>query len=68
METLKRAKFGGLRAAMAEHGHTQKDVAKYLGRTQSYVSNHFRGRTDWSLNDINSLCKLYNKTYEELFL
>lgn len=63
----KRPMFSGLRAAMSYYGHTQTDLARYMGHSATYVNQRLHGKVDWSTKDINFLCDLYKKSYEDLF-
>ena len=60
-------KFSGLRAQMAKYGHNQSDLAKVFNKSIGYINSRLNGRVDWSLTDINTLCELYNVSFEELF-
>ena len=58
-----------LQRVMALHGDTQQTLAEYLG-LRGYVSIHRKlyGQTGWKKEQVEMLCKKYNKTKEELGL
>lgn len=64
---MKKVKYPELTGEMAKHGDTQKDVAKLLGITYASVSRRLSGEIQWTIGDIEKLCKHYNKDYYELF-
>ena len=43
--------FPNLRAEMARKGITQKMIAEFLGKTESWVDNTLRGKTNLPLVD-----------------
>jgi predicted transcriptional regulator len=48
---------GNIRAEMARRGVTQSQLAKVLGLPQSAVSYRHRGRTPWTLNEIEVVAR-----------
>lgn len=64
---MKKVKYPELVGEMAKHGDTQKSIAKLLGITYSSVSRRLSGEIDWTIGDIEKLCKYFNKDYYELF-
>lgn len=46
---------GEVRAECARREITQRDLAKLLGMSQQAVSDRWRGRTPWSLNETERL-------------
>lgn len=64
---MKKVKYPELVGEMAKNGDTQKSIAKLLGITYSSVSRRLSGEIDWTIGDIEKLCKYFNKDYYELF-
>ena len=50
-----------LRSARIESGLTQKEVAKRIGKPQSYVSKCESGERRLDITELNKLAKLYKK-------
>ena len=59
--------YGGLVGEMAKHGDTLKTIADLLGLSVPSVWSRFAGKKDWEISEIETICKHYGKTYEELF-
>jgi predicted transcriptional regulator len=68
MEEKKEIKFPKLLAVMASRGDSQGDLAKVLGLSQPVVSMRFSGRIDWSISEVDKVCKHYNLSYYDLFV
>ncbi len=49
------------------HGETRADVAKLLDMSNDYLSKKIRGIRFWTIEDIETLCKHYDKDYYYLF-
>lgn len=64
---MKKVKYPELAGEMAKHGDTQETLAKILGITYASVSRRLSGRIEWSISEIDKLCKHYKKDYYELF-
>jgi hypothetical protein len=64
---MKKIVYPNLVAEMARHGHNQKTIGKLIGRSDGNVSTRFLGKKDWTISEIEKICELYNKSYEELF-
>lgn len=64
---MKKIEYPELLAEMARHGDTQKAIAKLLELSIPSFSRRLSGEVDWSISDIEKLCKHYNKDYYELF-
>lgn len=60
-------KYPNLLAEMARRGETNYDIAKVINKSYAAVTRRINGKTLLSIEDINLICKHYNKTYEELF-
>ncbi len=65
--TFEKLAFSGLRNQMSTYGHTQEDLGKALGVSKNYICNRLNGNVKWTIDDIKAICKIYNKTFEELF-
>lgn len=55
-----------LKQMREEHGLSQVDLAKKLGKSQNTISSWETGRTVPKMKDLNVLCELYDCTYEAL--
>ena len=64
---MKKVLYPGLVAEMAKRGDKQKVIAKLLGITSPAISRRFSGEVEWSISEIEKICKYYNKNYYELF-
>lgn len=65
---MKEKKYSGLRAEMAKKGHTQETLGKLLDIPTSSVSRRLSGEIEWSIGEIETICKFYKKDYYELFI
>lgn len=64
---MKKVKYPELAGEMAKHGDTQKTIAKLLELSIPSFSRRLSGEVDWSIGEIETLCKYYKKDYYELF-
>lgn len=64
---MKKVKYPELAGEMAKHGDTQKTIAKLLDLSIPSFSRRISGEVDWSIGEIETLCKYYKKDYYELF-
>lgn len=64
---MKKVKYPELAGEMAKHGDTQKTIAKLLDLSIPSFSRRLSGEVDWSIGEIETLCKYYKKDYYELF-
>ena len=55
-----------LKAARAQSGMTQKQIATLLGVVESCYANWEQGRTDPSVTMLRALCNTLNVTADEL--
>lgn len=55
---MNRRVVAALLAFMADHGVSQADVARRLGRSESYVSGRLTGKLDLSLDIMNAVAEL----------
>ncbi len=60
-------KYPNLLAEMKRNGETQTDVGKLLGVTQLTISKKLAGINDWTITEIETLCKHYGMSFYELF-
>lgn len=57
-----------LKAKRAEHGYTQAKVAELLNiSTSSYIHKE-NGDTQFSLDEVKRLLKIFNCQFEDIFL
>lgn len=59
-------KFAGLRAEMARRGDTQESLAKLLDLPESSISRRLSGEIEWSIGEIDTICKHYETDCYEL--
>ena len=52
---------------MTRNEDTQTSIANLLGISQQAVSRKLSGKNQWRINEIEKLCKYYNKDFCELF-
>lgn len=64
---MKKLKYPELLGEMAKNGDTQRSLATILGITYSSVSRRMTGRSKFTIDEIDKICKHYNKSYDELF-
>lgn len=56
-----------LRGKRVEHGYTQADFAKLIGISLYAYQTKERGHVEFRMSEINTILKLLNCTYEEIF-
>jgi transcriptional regulator with XRE-family HTH domain len=49
-----------IKGCMAEHKHTQKDVAKILNLSVNSVNNKLLGKVKFTIEELTTLSKTYN--------
>jgi len=59
--------YYNLYAELVRRGWRQKDLAKFLGITTTNVNLKIRGKQGWTIEQIKSLLKEFNTTFEYLF-
>lgn len=64
---MKKVIYPELAGEFARHGKTQKDVANILGITDVSLSRKMKGKSDWTISEIEKLCDFFSKDYYELF-
>lgn len=46
-----------LRGKIAEHGTSQRKLARKMGLNEKTFSEKMRGKYDWSLTEVQQICK-----------
>ena len=64
---MKKIKYPELVGEMAKRGETQKTLATLLELPCASISRRLSGEIEWSISEIDKICKHYNKDYYELF-
>ena len=64
---MKKVLYPELVGEMAKRGDTQEKLGEILGLTRASVLNKLAGKTEWTINEIDTICKHYKKDYYELF-
>jgi hypothetical protein len=59
--------YSALVDKMHEYHESQLVVADVLGISDLTLRNKLSGKTDWTIGEIETLCKHYNTNYYELF-
>lgn len=59
--------YYNLYAELVRRGWRQKDLAKFLDITTTNVNLKIRGKQGWTIEQIKSLLKEFNTTFEYLF-
>ena len=66
-QMLVQARVGAsVRALAGAHGTQQKELAVVLGMSQNAVSLKLRGRTRWSVADIEKVSAFYGASVEQI--
>lgn len=64
---MKKILYPELLGEMAKHGDTKGKLCEYLGVTRTTLYTRFIGKTEWTISEIERICKRYNKDYYQLF-
>lgn len=64
----KEIKYPNLMAEMARKGETQTSLARMLGITKQTINLKFKGKSDWTLGEVESICDYLGKDYYQLFI
>lgn len=56
-----------LKGLMREHGHTQKQLAEYLGLSEYGLRRKLNGQSEFKANELFELAKLYNVSVDYFF-
>jgi hypothetical protein len=67
MAIVKESKYPKLVSVMRENKITYVKLANILGIQPYSVYRKVKGRTDWTISEVETLCELLNKNYYELF-
>ena len=62
VETFAEIVAANIRAEAARVGVTQRALARALGMSQGAASDRWRGRTPWTLNDIEAVARVLRTT------
>lgn len=64
---MKKPKYPKLMSEMASRGETIADLIGVLHLSIPAISNRLNGKTEWSITEIDAICRHYDKSYDELF-
>lgn len=64
---MKKVLYPELLGEMARHGDTTRTLAKLLGITYSSIWRRFKGKSEWTISEVDKICEHYGKDYYELF-
>lgn len=67
MRIREKFKYPGLVAEMARHGDTNKALGDKIGISREAVRLKVNGKNQWTIEEIEKICKVYKKDYYELF-
>lgn len=56
-----------LKGLMREYGHTQKQLAEYLGLSEYGLRRKLNGQSEFKANELFELAKLYNVSVDYFF-
>lgn len=62
-----KTKFIEIAVEMTRHGDTVVSLAKAIKTSTPTLAKKLYGKIEFKKSDIDSICKRYGKTYEELF-
>lgn len=63
---MKMNRFRLLRGMLHGRGYNQPEVAELLGLSVSSVSNRYRGKTPWTLDEMYTLMDAVNADYAQM--
>ncbi len=66
--SLASAVAANVRAEAARRRVEQRDIARALAMSRAAVSDRFRGRTPWTLSEVEGLARFLRVSLEELLL
>ena len=64
----KKYKYFTLQTEMLKNKESHEDIGRILGISANSVRNKLNDKNQWTINEIDTLCKHYNKNYYELFV
>ena len=62
-----KSKYTNILVEMVKRDETQDDLCKVVGLSKTAIGHRFAGRIDWTISEIDKLCKPYDKDYYYLF-
>ena len=65
-ETSVFPKYLALGERIRQEDYTQAELAKEMGKSGAYISLRMRGKVDWSLSDMQTICKILGITGNEV--
>ena len=60
-------RYSTILAEMKRADETQKDLCKLLGVSIPTINHRLSGKAEWTISEIDALCKHYKMDYYELF-
>jgi transcriptional regulator with XRE-family HTH domain len=67
-DTFAQVVASNIRAEVARRGIEQQQLARALGMSQAAVSDRFRGKTAWTLNDVEAVAHVLRATTSDLLV
>lgn len=64
---VKRYKYYAIQNEMLDRRESQEDIARVLGITSMSVRLKLDGVRDWTISEIDTLCRHFDMDYYELF-
>ena len=64
---MKKLLYPELVGEMAKHGDTQQKLAEIIGITYASVCRRLSGKSEWTISEVDKICKYYDKDYYTLF-
>jgi len=64
---MRKTKFINIAVEMTRHGDTISSLSKAMNTSLTTLAKKLYGKIEFKKSDIDSICKRYGKTYEELF-
>lgn len=67
MARQKEIKYPEILSELARRGLTQRELAEILKVNQGTISKKMRGKTEWTIGEVETICDYFNKDYYQLF-
>lgn len=64
---MKKPAYPKLMSIMALHGETLADLVAVIHLSVPSISNKVNGKTEWTITEIDAICRHYDLSYDELF-
>ena len=64
---MKNYKYRAIVKEMKKNKDSQIDLGQLIGLTSLSIRKKLSGKTEWTISEINTLCKHYGKDFYELF-